>query len=63
MLRTEVQRAVGNGIQTFNNVTMIRQGPNEPFVDYTERFTKALKEFVAARGGPDLDSPIMLHTA
>ena len=63
VLRTEVQHAVGNGIQTFTNVTMIRQGPNEPFVDYTERFTKALKEFVAARRGPDLDSPIMLHTA
>lgn len=52
---------MGSGVQT--NVTTIKQHPNESFVAYTEHFAKALKEFVAAHGGPDLESEIILHTA
>lgn len=57
-LRATVQRIIGSGIQT----QTLRQGPNESFIEYTERLTNTLKEFVA-RVGPDLDSPIVLHIA
>lgn len=62
-LRARVQKVIGSGIQTFTNVTTIKQKSDEPFMDYAERFACALKEFVAAQGGPDLDSSVMLHTA
>ncbi|ROL45928.1 hypothetical protein DPX16_4742 [Anabarilius grahami] len=42
--------------------TNTQKGPNESFIEYTERLTNTLEEFVACVS-PNLNSPIVLHIA